>query len=194
MIFSSSPIHSSQIDNRKGSLFIQPESDECETFVNGELIQGGRQIYHGDRIVIGGRHYFRVSNPDCPKRSEIDIVDYHTAHQEYLCKQEEILRSKLLAEKRAAIRQIEEERTKNELSYNEKIAKFELEQFKYKCSQELMTIEQEIMARDQIDDDAYEYKPFESNLLEEIRRAMERPSEESLHETQLMVNNKQDNT
>lgn len=177
----------SKIDNRKGSLFIQPESFECETFVNGELIQDQRQIYHGDRIVIGGLHYFRVSNPDCPKRSQNEIVDYQTAHQEVLREQEKRLRLELLAEKRAAIQQIEEERTQNELNYNEKVAQLELEQFKYKCSQELMDIEKEIMARDQKNESIFEYKPFESDLLEQIRRTMEKPSEESLHETQLKV-------
>lgn len=178
---------SSQIDNRKGSLFIRPDSEDSETFVNGELIKAERQIFHGDRIVLGGLHYFRVSNPDCPKSGQIDVVDYQTAHQEVLREQEKRLRLELLAEKRAAFERIEEERTKNELNYNEKVAQLELEQFKYKCSQELMDIEKEIMARDQKNESVYEYKPFESNLLEQIRRTMEHPSEESLHETLLKV-------
>lgn len=28
------------------------------------------QLFHGDRLVIGGSHYFRISNPDCPNRSK----------------------------------------------------------------------------------------------------------------------------
>lgn len=178
----------SKIDNRRGNLFILPDQDDCETYVNGELIHEERQIFHGDRIVIGGSHYFRVSNPNCSKRSQIDVVDYHTAHQEILQEQEKRLRLELLAEKKAAIQEIEEERAKNELSYNEKLARLELEQFKYKCSQELIDVEKEILARNQIDESVFEYRPLESNLTEKIRRIMEHPTEEGLHETQLKVN------
>lgn len=138
--------------------------------------------------MIGGSHYFRVSNPNCSKRSQIDVVDYHTAHQEILQEQEKRLRLELLAEKKAAIQEIEEERAKNELSYNEKLARLELEQFKYKCSQELIDVEKEILARNQIDESVFEYRPSQSNLSEKIRRIMQHPTEEGLHETQLKVN------
>lgn len=160
---------------------------ECETFVNGELIDGERQIYHGDRIVIGGSHYFRISNPQCSRRAQTDVVDYQTAHQEILREQEKRLRLELMAEQRAAIRQIEEERTKHELSYNEKVAQLELEQFRYKCSKEMIEAEKEVLARNH-EEEAFEYRPFESNLCEKIKRIMERPTEEGMHETQLMVN------
>lgn len=43
-------------------------SDEFETFVNGEVIRAEKRIYNGDRVVIGGSHYFRVNNPHCSKR------------------------------------------------------------------------------------------------------------------------------
>lgn len=161
--------------------------DDCETFLNGELICNERQIYHGDRIVIGGSHYFRVSNPQCSYRAQTDVVDFQTAHQEILREQEKRLRLELMAEQEAAIRQIEEERTKHELSYNEKVAQLELEQFRYKCSKELIDAEKEILARNQEEESAFEYRPFESDLCEKIKRMMERPTEEGMHETQLMV-------
>lgn len=161
--------------------------DECETFVNGELIHNERQIYHGDRIVIGGSHYFRVSNPECSRRAQTDIVDYQTAHQEILREQEKRLRRELMAEQAAAFRQIEEERTKHELSYNEKVAQLELEQFRYKCSKELIDAEKEVLARNHQDESIFEYRPFESDLCEKIKKIMERPTEEGMHETQVMV-------
>lgn len=177
----------SQIDNRRGKLHIRPDMDDCETFVNGELIDGERQIYHGDRIVIGGSHYFRVSNPECSRRAQTEIVDYQTAHQEILREQEKRLRFELMAEQQAAIRKIEEERTEHELNYNEKLAQLELEQFRYMCSKELIDAEKEVLARNQMDESMFEYRPFESDLCERIKRIMERPTEEGMHETQLMV-------
>lgn len=161
--------------------------DDGETFVNGELINNDRQIYHGDRIVIGGSHYFRVSNPDCSRRVQTDVVDYQTAHQEILREQEKRLRIELMAEQKEAIRQIEEERTEHELRYNEKVAQLELEQFRYKCSKELIEAEKEELARNKEEEAAFEYRPIESNLCEKIKRIMERPTEEGMHETQLMV-------
>lgn len=168
-------------------MYIRPDSDECETFVNGELILSERQIYHGDRVVIGGSHYFRISNPDCPKRSQNTAFDYQTAHQEVLKEQEKRLRKELMAETQAAFQQIEDEKARNELSFKEKVAKLELEQFRVKCTQELVNAERDAMARNQMEESIFEYKPFQSNLMERIRRIMEHPSDEGLHETQLKV-------
>lgn len=82
--------------------------------------------------------------------------------------------------------QIEEERSKNERSFKEKMAKFELEQFQLKCSKELMESEKQAFSKNQLDD-SFQYTPFQSNISEQIRRIMEHPSEESLHETQIKV-------
>lgn len=177
----------SQIENKRGKLYIRPDSDECETFVNGELITCERQIYHGDRVVIGGSHYFRISNPECPKRSLSMAVDYQTAHQEVLKEQEKRLRQELMAETQAAFQQIEDQKARNELSFKEKVAKLELEQFRVKCTQELVNAEKDAMARNQMDESMFEYKPFQSDLMERIRRIMEHPTDEGLHETQLKV-------
>lgn len=178
----------SEIENRQGKLYIRPDMDDCETFVNGQLINGEQQIYHGDRIVIGGSHYFRLSNPKCSQRTQTEIVDYETAHQEILREQEKRLRLELMAEQQLAIRKIEEERTKHELSYNEKLAQLELEKFRYMCSKEMIDAEKEVLARNQLDESAFEYRPFESDLCERIKRIMERPTEEGMHENQLLVN------
>lgn len=151
------------------------------------MICDEKQIYHGDRIVIGGSHYFRLSNPECSHRKQTDVIDYQTAHQEILKEQEKRLRLELMAEKEAAIQKIEEDRAKHQLSYNEKVARLELEQFRYQCSKELIDAEKDALARNQMDDSIFEYRPIESNLSEKIRRIMEHPSEEGLHEIQLKV-------
>ena len=39
----------------------------AETYVNGQLVTpAGVVLHHGDRIIIGGTHYFHLHNPaDC---------------------------------------------------------------------------------------------------------------------------------
>uniref|UniRef100_A0A182SG31 Kinesin motor domain-containing protein n=1 Tax=Anopheles maculatus TaxID=74869 RepID=A0A182SG31_9DIPT len=199
-----SPNHCS-IENINGKLFLLPETNtEYETFVNGELIQDRRQLFHGDRLVIGGSHYFRISNPLCPnKKSTHIMVDFQLAHQEILHEQENRLRRELDAEKQAAIARIEAERMAHEQEYEERLACLELEKFKYKCRKELLETEQEALLqstgkRDKPDGtkerpslvrDSLECTPStaQSNLAEEIRRIMEHTSEESLAHIQMMV-------
>ncbi|XP_055634396.1 kinesin-like protein KIF14 [Toxorhynchites rutilus septentrionalis] len=183
--------HHCSIENKNGKLHITPEdSDQYETFVNGELVRERRQLFHNDRVVIGGSHYFRVSNPLCPKRSKQIMVDFQLAHQEILREQENRLRRELDAEKQAAISRIEAERMAHERQYEERLASLELEKFKYKCHKELLETEKEAMLKQSTDDErnsSFEFTPFKSNLADEIRMIMERPSEESLHQIQLMV-------
>ncbi|XP_035915902.1 kinesin-like protein KIF14 [Anopheles stephensi] len=199
-----SPNHCS-IENKNGKLFLLPETNtEYETFVNGELIQDRRQLFHGDRLVIGGSHYFRISNPLCPNKKSAQImVDFQLAHQEILHEQENRLRRELDAEKQAAIARIEAERMAHEQEYEERLACLELEKFKYKCRKELLETEQEALlqstgkrdksdgakerpslVRDSLDCAA---TTVQSNLAEEIRRIMEHTSEESLAHIQMMV-------
>lgn len=174
----------SSIENNKGLLFIKSESYDFETFVNGEVLEHQRQIFHGDRVVIGGSHYFRISNPTCPQRNKNPVVDYHLAHQEILKEQEKRLRDELNAEKEAALLQIEEERSKNEGYFKEKIAKLEIEQFKFNCMKEIMESEKEALKKKQPLDTSFQYNPPQSNLSEQIERWH---PEQSLHETQIKV-------
>ncbi|XP_053692453.1 kinesin-like protein KIF14 [Sabethes cyaneus] len=183
--------HHCSIENKHGKLFLTAEdAEQYETFVNGELLRERRQLFHNDRVVIGGSHYFRVSNPQCPNRNKQIMVDYQLAHQEILREQESRLRRELDAEKQAAIQQIEAERIDHERQYEERLASLELEKFKYKCRQELLETEKQAMLKQSGEteaDSSFVITPYKSNLAEEIRRLMERPSEESLHHIQLMV-------
>lgn len=115
-------------------------------------------------------------------------IDFQIAHQEILRQQENRLREQLDAEKTAALRQIEEERVANERMYTEKMANLEMEKFRYKCSKEMLDQEKQALEQQMKMEPAFEYRPYQSNLSEEIRRIMERPSEECLHQTQLKVN------
>lgn len=118
------------------------------------------------------------------------MVDFQLAHQEILREQENRLRRELDAEKQAAISRIEAERIAHERQYEERLASLELEKFKYKCHKELLETEKEAMLKqsgEEERDGSFQFTPFKSDLADEIRKIMERPSEESLHQIQLMV-------
>ncbi|XP_017019227.1 kinesin-like protein KIF14 [Drosophila kikkawai] len=179
--------------DRSGKLFVTPGSEDFETYVNGELLQNRRQLFHGDRLVIGGSHYFRISNPFCPQRGKTEQpVDFQLAHQEILQKQEQQLRSELEAEKRAALTRIEQERAQHARDFEERLQCLELEQFKYKCNSEILETERQALAQQHQhtalnEEQAASTPAQKSTLLEDIQRIMLNPSEESLHKTQLMV-------
>ncbi|XP_030240735.1 kinesin-like protein KIF14 [Drosophila navojoa] len=186
--------HCSIEHDRSGRLYVTPGSEDFETYVNGELLQQRRPLYHGDRLVIGGSHYFRISNPFCSQRGKAEQlhVDFQLAHQEILQKQEQQLRDELEAEKRAALTRIEQEREQHARDFEERLQCLELEQFKYKCNSEMLETERQALAQQQLKQSTPSYDltttpAQKSTLLEDIQRIMLNPSEESLHKTQLMV-------
>ncbi|EDW75459.2 uncharacterized protein Dwil_GK23870 [Drosophila willistoni] len=179
--------HCSIEHERGGKLYVIPGSEDFETYVNGELLEDRRELFHGDRLVIGGSHYFRISNPFCSQRGKVDkLVDFQLAHQEILQKQEEQLRTELEAEKRVALMSIEQERAQHAKDFEERLQCLELEQFKYKCNSEMLENERQALAQAQTPV-AVTTPASKSTLLEDIQRIMLNPSEESLHKTQLMV-------
>lgn len=98
------------------------------------------------------------------------------------------MREQLDAEKEAALCRIEEERAANERVYAEKMANLELEKFRYICSKEMLETEKKAMQDNQAIEPKFEYHPpHQSKLLDEIKRIMQHPSDECLHQTQLMV-------
>lgn len=109
------------------------------------------------------------------------------AHQEILRQQENRLREQLDIEKAAALTKIEEERAAYERKYTRKMATLEMEKFRYKCSKEILDTEKKALEQQMKSEPAFEYRPYQSNLLEEIKRIMQHPSDECLHQTQLKV-------
>lgn len=113
-------------------------------------------------------------------------VDYQTAHQEIIRQQEKRLRQELNEEKQAALSEIEAERKANEKIYTEKMERLKLEQFKYNFSKELFETEQKALLESEKKSD-YEYKPFQSTILDDIDKILRNHSKESLHTVRLMV-------
>lgn len=70
-------LYYSSIENLDGKLYVTPENSDFETYLNGELVIGKKEMFHGDRLVIGGSHFFRVSNPFCvqkDKKRKVNLI------------------------------------------------------------------------------------------------------------------------
>lgn len=185
---------SSIIENEGKCLYIKPIAEDFETFINGELIQERTRLYDGDRLVIGGSHYFRVSNVNCERRQETTVqsaVDFQWAHQEILAQQERKLREELEMEKHMALQQIRAHQKQAEEQFEERLQSLELEKHRIKCSKEMLENEVAIYKRQSCKDgDELRgvYKStYQSTLLEDIQRMLARPTRESLHQIQLKV-------
>ncbi|XP_016380391.1 kinesin-like protein KIF14 [Sinocyclocheilus rhinocerous] len=50
------------ISSVKGTVSIKPMSN-AKTFVNGHLVSECTVLHHGDRVILGGDHYFRFNHP-----------------------------------------------------------------------------------------------------------------------------------
>ncbi|XP_050475885.1 kinesin-like protein KIF14 isoform X1 [Bombus huntii] len=187
------PLHCT-IENNNGKLILSSEM-EGDTFVNGQVVTGKVILKHGDRLVIGGNHYFKVSSP-YDEHSNIQIsaqaVDYEFAHQEILKVQEEKLRAELEESKQKAIKELENAKREVEmqlgsqkLSYERKIEilgstvqeqKLALEQIHQKKKE--LELEKELLENEvetnnrlkqiQIDQKKVSVAPYKSNFLQEL--------------------------
>lgn len=50
------------INNIRGTVTITP-MENAKTFVNGNLVSQSTELHHGDRVILGGDHYFRFNHP-----------------------------------------------------------------------------------------------------------------------------------
>ncbi|XP_029001602.1 kinesin-like protein KIF14 [Betta splendens] len=50
------------ISNIQGTVSVTPR-ENAKTFVNGNLISKPTVLHHGDRVILGGDHYFRFNHP-----------------------------------------------------------------------------------------------------------------------------------
>ncbi|CAG5130034.1 unnamed protein product, partial [Candidula unifasciata] len=99
------------IHNKNGVVKITPISD-APTYINGDLITQTTTIHHGDRVILGGDHYFRFSHPvevqnKNDARGSSEIKDFDFAKQELHRVQEARLQAEL---------EEELEKTRKELS------------------------------------------------------------------------------
>lgn len=72
----------STIENAEGQLSLRA-GHRGETYVNGEVVSSRVLLRHGDRLVIGGNHFFRVSVPaECTATDTAEPVDFEFAQCE----------------------------------------------------------------------------------------------------------------
>uniref|UniRef100_A0A1B0CP98 Kinesin-like protein n=1 Tax=Lutzomyia longipalpis TaxID=7200 RepID=A0A1B0CP98_LUTLO len=167
------------IENNAGCLSLKPISQESDTFINGQLIDKEMQLHHGDRVVIGGSHYFRVSNPLESGRQGETVWDFQQAHQEILREQERRLREELDVVKRSAEKEMRDEldRLKSDVERLERRKDYveaELEVLRT-CATEAVEVVEEPPSR------------YKSNILNDLETILTHPSRESLHEIKMQV-------
>ncbi|XP_078074311.1 kinesin-like protein KIF14 isoform X2 [Mustelus asterias] len=64
------------IQNRNGTVSIAPLGD-ANTYVNGNLIAESIVLHHGDRVIMGGDHYFKFNHPlevQCGRASSGNVL------------------------------------------------------------------------------------------------------------------------
>lgn len=187
--------HHCTIENKAEGLTLVPGNGPC--FINGVEVTERHALHHGDRLVIGGNHYFRVNNPDDPHSSVkgSEPADYCFAHEEIRTVQENRLKAELEEAKNRAIIQLEEaekklgfQRTKYEMqiqelgkSLQEQIeALAEVQKEKEKLSiknsaleEKAKSTEKKILNHSILDCSVdISVTPYRSNLLEEVMKVL----------------------
>ncbi|XP_046586945.1 kinesin-like protein KIF14 isoform X3 [Neodiprion lecontei] len=182
------------IENNNGKLTLSPEM-EGDTYVNGQVVTGKVYLKHGDRLVIGGNHYFRVCNPlDEQGRGQISAqpVDFEFAHQEILKIQQEKLRAELEESKQKVIKELENAKREVEMQLGSQKSTYEeqlqmlgssLEQQKKALAEvnrrkHELELEKELLASEvetnnrirqiQSEEEKFNISPYRSNFLQEL--------------------------
>ncbi|KAL6267376.1 hypothetical protein P5V15_000451 [Pogonomyrmex californicus] len=186
------------IENNEGKLILTPEMGG-DTYVNGQIVTGKIVLKHGDRLVIGGNHYFKVLNPydePCNVKLSTQAIDFEFAHQEILRIQEEKLRAELEESKQKAIKELENAKREVELqlgsqksTYEQKIEVlgFTLEEQKHALEQinrrkKELELEKELLVTEvetnnkikkiQLDQSHARLSPYKSNFLQELENIL----------------------
>ncbi|XP_063153282.1 kinesin-like protein KIF14 [Candoia aspera] len=98
------------IKHKGGVVSIVPVG-EAKTYVNGECISGATLLHHGDRIILGGDHYFRFNHPAEVQKGK--SLSCGTSSPEDGPKDFEFAKNELLVAQRAQLElEIEEARLK----------------------------------------------------------------------------------
>ncbi|XP_073824696.1 kinesin family member nebbish isoform X1 [Musca autumnalis] len=181
------------IDNNNGNLFVTPESKDFETYLNGELVTARTELNHGDRLVFGGSHFFRISNPLQSENGNNKLFDFRYAYQEILEKREEKIRLELENEKSLALNKMEADRCEHERKVKEHLDQIELKQLVLKCDEEILDSERKLNADNIKQATITSESPLKlvhrtkSTLLDEINNIMQTPSKGIQRKIQLLV-------
>ncbi|XP_062594579.1 kinesin-like protein KIF14 [Saccostrea cucullata] len=154
------------INNEECVVSITP-IDDSPTYVNGNLISEPTILHHGDRVILGGDHYFRFNHPievsnkqTTPAQQE--MKDFEFAKQEVQRVQEARLQAELeearkqakeemFLELEEAKREAEMEWHSQKTGYEDKLTELEqsrqeAQEFIQKLQKQKMLLEQEVLA------------------------------------------------
>ncbi|RLU15621.1 hypothetical protein DMN91_011374 [Ooceraea biroi] len=187
------------IENNGGKLILTPEMDG-DTYVNGQIVTGKIVLRNGDRLVIGGNHYFKVLNPydesPCNVKLSTQTIDFEFAHQEILRIQEEKLKAELEESKQKAMKELESARREAELQLSSQKSTYErkievlgstVEEQKYALEQinrrrQELELEKELLATEvetnnkikkiQSEENYAKLTPYKSNFLQELENIL----------------------
>jgi kinesin family protein 14 len=185
--------HHCTIENMDSKLTLIPGCDG-ETFVNGELAKERTGLRHGDRVVIGRDHYFRVSNPfESSTTTAEQLADYEFACQEILRIQEEKHHAEMDEVKRQAIQQIEEAKKEAEremgfqqMNYEQQLKQMGITLEEQRCAladvqskkdeleRKKKMLETVVQKRNTLQETAIDFivTPYNSNFLQEVEAAL----------------------
>ncbi|OCT85297.1 kinesin-like protein KIF14 [Xenopus laevis] len=120
------------ITNNENIVCIIPSGD-AKTYVNGNQISGSTILHHGDRLILGGHHYFRVNHPmevnrlntttqvsDGPKDFEFAKNELLSAQRSQLAEEIEEARLRAKEEMMKGI-QIAKEMAQQELTFQKSV-------------------------------------------------------------------------
>nr|XP_034300565.1 kinesin-like protein KIF14 [Crassostrea gigas] len=154
------------INNEECVVSITP-IDDSPTYVNGNLVSEPAILHHGDRVILGGDHYFRFNHPievsnkqTTPAQQE--MKDFEFAKQEVQRVQEARLQAELeearkqaqeemFLELEKAKREAEMEWNSRKTGYEDKLIELEqsrqeAQEFIQKLQKQKMLLEQEVLA------------------------------------------------
>ncbi|XP_052815174.1 kinesin-like protein KIF14 [Mya arenaria] len=110
------------IRNEEASVSITPIAD-APTYVNGNLISEPTTLHHGDRVILGGDHYFRFNHPiEVQQMKKIrngvhthEIKDFEYANAELMRVQEARLQEARHAAQEEMLEEVEQAKREAEL-------------------------------------------------------------------------------
>ncbi|XP_059176630.1 kinesin-like protein KIF14 [Physella acuta] len=101
------------INSKKGIVEIKPIGD-APTYVNGNLISEKTMLYHGDRVILGGDHYFRFNHPMQVQKNKSGDIRHSDVVKDYEFAKQEL--HKVQEARLQALLEVELEKTRQELN------------------------------------------------------------------------------
>lgn len=177
------------IDNVDNVISLSPQAD-APTYVNGELITGTTVLHHGDRVILGGDHYFRLNHPLEVQKgrktssqslgSQTQPKDFEFARQELIAAQnarleaeleearrrhEEEMRVELERQETEAQQRMDAELEKKKLEADE-----QLNQQRHLYEDRLAELNKLLKVRDQKEHESDQYRQEAEHLVQKLEQ------------------------